>query len=91
MTLSRDKRLVGIVSLGDLAVETGDEHLARSTLEAEEFPVCDTGQADGKKKGQKVSGRMHSPPQAVLTIGHSNRPLEAEALPALLGLERGEA
>jgi uncharacterized protein (DUF488 family) len=23
-----------------------------------------------------MSGRMHSPPQAVLTIGHSNRPLE---------------
>ncbi len=23
-----------------------------------------------------MSGRMHSPPQTVLTIGHSNRPLE---------------
>jgi hypothetical protein len=28
-----DKRLVGIVSLGDLAVETGDEKLAGETLE----------------------------------------------------------
>ncbi len=27
-----DKRLVGIVSLGDLAVETGDEKLAGETL-----------------------------------------------------------
>jgi hypothetical protein len=28
-----DKRLVGIVSLGDLAVDTGDEKLAGETLE----------------------------------------------------------
>jgi CBS domain-containing protein len=32
--LNRQKRLVGIVSLGDLAVETQDEQLAGSTLEA---------------------------------------------------------
>ena len=31
--LNRNKRLVGIVSLGDLAVETGDEHLAAETLQ----------------------------------------------------------
>jgi CBS domain-containing protein len=31
--LNRDKRLVGIVSLGDLAVETHDQHLAGKTLE----------------------------------------------------------
>ncbi len=31
--LNRDKRLVGIVSLGDLAVEVHDEHLVGSTLE----------------------------------------------------------
>ena len=30
--LNRDKRLVGIVSLGDLAVETGDKHLSGETL-----------------------------------------------------------
>ena len=30
--LNRDKRLVGIVSLGDLAVETGDEQLAGKAL-----------------------------------------------------------
>jgi len=34
LVLNRDKRLVGIVSLGDLAVDTGDEHLSGSTLEA---------------------------------------------------------
>ena len=36
--LDRDKRLVGIVSLGDLAVETGDEQLAGNTLEAVSEP-----------------------------------------------------
>ena len=33
VVLNRDKRLVGIVSLGDLAVETGDQHLAGQTLQ----------------------------------------------------------
>ena len=32
VVLNRDKRLVGIVSLGDLAVETGDDELAGQTL-----------------------------------------------------------
>jgi len=32
VVLNRDKRLVGIVSLGDLAVETRDENLVGSTL-----------------------------------------------------------
>jgi CBS domain-containing protein len=39
VVLNRDKRLVGIVSLGDLAVETGDERLAGNTLEAVSEPV----------------------------------------------------
>ena len=38
VVLNRDKRLVGIVSLGDLAVETGDEQLAGNTLEAVSDP-----------------------------------------------------
>ena len=33
VVLNSEKRLVGIVSLGDLAVETGDEQLAGETLE----------------------------------------------------------
>lgn len=33
VVLDRDKRLVGILSLGDVAVHTGDEHLAGTTLE----------------------------------------------------------
>src|SRR5215472_188941 len=33
VVLNRDKRLAGIVSLGDLAVETGDEKVAGETLE----------------------------------------------------------
>ncbi len=36
--LNRDKKLVGIVSLGDLAVETGNDKLAGSTLEHVSLP-----------------------------------------------------
>jgi CBS domain-containing protein len=39
VVLNRDKRLVGIVSLGDLAVETGDEKLAGKTLEQVSLPT----------------------------------------------------
>jgi len=39
VVLNRDKRLVGIVSLGDLAVETGDEKLAGKTLEHVSLPT----------------------------------------------------
>lgn len=37
--LNRDKRLVGIVSLGDLAVETGDEKMAGQVLEGVSEPA----------------------------------------------------
>jgi len=37
--LDHDKHLVGIVSLGDLAVDTHDEHLAGATLEAVSEPA----------------------------------------------------
>jgi len=36
--LNRDKKLIGIVSLGDLAVETGDDKLAGATLEHVSLP-----------------------------------------------------
>jgi CBS domain-containing protein len=39
VVLNRDKRLVGIVSLGDLAVETGDDQLAGRTLEQVSEPA----------------------------------------------------
>jgi CBS domain-containing protein len=39
LVLNRDKRLVGIVSLGDLAVETGDEKLVGRTLEHVSLPT----------------------------------------------------
>jgi len=39
VVLNRDKRLIGIVSLGDLAVETGDEKLAGKTLEEVSLPT----------------------------------------------------
>jgi CBS domain-containing protein len=39
VVLNRDQRLVGIVSLGDLAVETGDEKLAAKTLEEVSLPT----------------------------------------------------
>jgi CBS domain-containing protein len=38
VVLNHDKRLVGIVSLGDLALETGDEQLAGRTLEGVSEP-----------------------------------------------------
>lgn len=37
--LNRDKRLVGIMSLGDLAVETGDEKLSGRVLEGVSEPA----------------------------------------------------
>jgi CBS domain-containing protein len=39
VVLTRDKRLAGIVSLGDLAVETGDERLAGKTVEQVSLPT----------------------------------------------------
>jgi CBS domain-containing protein len=39
VVVNRDKRLVGIVSLGDLAVETGDEKLAGEALERVSEPA----------------------------------------------------
>ena len=39
VVLNRDKRLVGVLSLGDIAVETGDEHLTGKTLEKVSEPV----------------------------------------------------
>ena len=36
--LNRDKRLVGMVSLGDLSVETQDQQLAGQTLEGVSEP-----------------------------------------------------
>jgi CBS-domain-containing membrane protein len=38
VVLNRDKRLVGIVSLGDLAVHTGDVRQAGQTLEGVSDP-----------------------------------------------------
>jgi len=39
VVLNRAKRLVGIVSLGDLAVRSGDEQLAGETIEAISEPL----------------------------------------------------
>jgi CBS domain-containing protein len=39
VVLNRDKRLTGIVSLGDLAVETGDARLAGKTVEQVSMPM----------------------------------------------------
>ena len=39
VVLNRDKRMVGIVSLGDLAVDTGDEDMAGDALEAISEPA----------------------------------------------------
>ena len=39
VVLNRDKRMVGILSLGDVAVDAGDEQLAGHTLEAVSEPA----------------------------------------------------
>jgi CBS domain-containing protein len=39
VVLNRDRRLVGVVSLGDLAVETSDERLAGQTLQQVSQPA----------------------------------------------------
>jgi CBS domain-containing protein len=39
VVLNRDKRLVGIISLGDLAVKTGDERLSGAALEQVSEPA----------------------------------------------------
>ena len=39
VVLNRDRWLVGIISLGDLAVETGDEKMAGQTLEQVSLPT----------------------------------------------------
>ena len=39
VVLNRDKRAVGFLALGDLAVDTGDEELAGQTLEAVSAPA----------------------------------------------------
>jgi CBS domain-containing protein len=38
VVLNRDKRMVGIVSLGDVAIETGDDQMSGNTLEAVSDP-----------------------------------------------------
>ena len=37
--INRDKRLVGIISLGDLAVQTGDQELSGEVLEEVSEPA----------------------------------------------------
>jgi CBS domain-containing protein len=39
VVLNKDRRLVGIVSIGDIAVDTHDEHVAASTLEGVSQPA----------------------------------------------------
>jgi CBS domain-containing protein len=47
VVLNRDKRLVGIVSLGDLAVDARDEQLASETLER----ICEAAPSPGVPVG----------------------------------------
>jgi CBS domain-containing protein len=49
VVLNRDKRLVGILSLGDLAVDTRDERLAGETLERISEPAKPRGTPAGTR------------------------------------------
>ena len=60
VVLNRDRRLVGIVSLGDLAT-TGDEHLAGHTLERISSRPARTEQSKGKDL-RDVSVSHHAAP-----------------------------
>jgi CBS domain-containing protein len=42
VVLSKDRRLVGIISLGDIAVDTDDEHVAATALEGISQPAMPT-------------------------------------------------
>jgi Mg/Co/Ni transporter MgtE len=48
IVVNRDKRLVGIVSLGDLAIETANERLAGQVLERISTPVHPRGEEDDR-------------------------------------------
>jgi CBS domain-containing protein len=48
--VSRDKRLVGIVSLGDLVLTTGDERMAGETLERVSEPAPATTELDEQSR-----------------------------------------
>jgi CBS domain-containing protein len=67
VVVNRDKRLVGIVSLGDLAVETGDEKLSGEALERISEPAS-----------PKTDRRLSTQP----AHAHPVAP-EAQALPAV--------
>jgi CBS domain-containing protein len=59
VVLNRDRRLAGIVSLGDLAVETGDEKLAGETLEQVSEPA--SPQADRRLTNQPAHANSVDP------------------------------
>ncbi len=62
--LNRDKRLVGIVSLGDLAVETGDEKLAGETLEQVSEPIAPPAGDRPKAQARPVAHAEPVDPEA---------------------------
>src|SRR5262249_10721006 len=66
VVLDRQKRLVGIVSLGDLAVETGDEKLAGETLEQVSDP-----------ERPKPARRLRTPPAHANSVDPEVQVLQA--------------
>jgi len=69
VVLNRAKRLVGIVSLGDLAVETGDEPLTGEALEAISEPVHTRGTSGSSREASSGSRRFEAPAKGAMHPG----------------------
>jgi CBS-domain-containing membrane protein len=76
LVLNRDQRLVGVVSLGDLAKMTGNEQLAGETLERVSDPTPPKAdEAAVQVQPEVVHARSRDPDgQALLTAGQSESP-----------------
>ena len=78
VVLNRDQRLVGIVSLGDLAVETGDEKLAGRTLEQVSLPA--SPKTDRRLSTQPAHANSVDPEAQALQAVGKDQPLDAVLL-----------
>ena len=79
LVLNRDERLVGVVSLGDLAAVTGNEQLAGETLERVSDPTPPKAAAPAAQAQPEAAHAqsVDSERQAILTTGVSEPPFAA--------------
>ncbi len=79
LVLNRDQQLVGVVSLGDLAAETGNEQLAGETLERVSDPTpSKTDEPEVQAPSEAAHAKSRDPQeQALPTAGLSESPFAA--------------